>query len=66
VKEYAAQVLQEDEDVSEKGREALKALSHNVIELMDDDCLIFIPGVKEIDDAASHCFKAYKRTLGAH
>lgn len=66
VKEHAAQVLQEDADVSDEGREALKALSYNFIELMDDNCLIFVPMLKEIDDAASCCFKAYEGTLGAH
>lgn len=65
VKEDAAKVLQDDTEVSDEGREALKALSHNFVELLDDDCLIFVPVVKEIDDAASRCFKAYEGTLGA-
>ncbi|KAG1764992.1 hypothetical protein EDD22DRAFT_845586 [Suillus occidentalis] len=58
-------IKDDDKDISKEGQAGLTALSNNIIELKDDNCLIFVPVLKEIDDAASQCFGAYEGTLGA-
>jgi hypothetical protein len=66
VKQSALQALDDDPEVSEAGVAALNAMSDNYVELKEDDCLIFVPMLKDIDDAAARCFKAYDGCLGAH
>jgi hypothetical protein len=65
IKAFATQIQDDDPDVIKEGEDGMKALLNNVVELKDDDYLIFVPVLKEIDDAASRCFGAYEGTLGA-
>ncbi|KAG1772197.1 hypothetical protein EV702DRAFT_1201585 [Suillus placidus] len=64
-KNMAEDLAQADDEGYTDALVHLLAITGKVLEVQDEDCLVFLLVMKEIDDVAAKCFKAYEGSLGA-
>ncbi|KAG2337832.1 hypothetical protein BDR05DRAFT_952347 [Suillus weaverae] len=56
---------QADEEGYTDALQRLLAIMGKIPKVQEEDCLVFLPMMKEIDDVAVKCFKSYEGSLGA-